>query len=57
VWVNTKNFATSRLTEKLDDKWQGPYKVTKVYPRVVVVALLEYSQIFLVFHILLIKRY
>jgi hypothetical protein len=30
VWLNTKNITTKRFSKKLDWKWCGPYKVTKV---------------------------
>ena len=50
VYVDTRNMKTSRPLKKLDDKWAGPYKVTKVYPRACAVELPEGMKIFPVFH-------
>jgi hypothetical protein len=50
VYVDTRNMKTSRPLKKLDDKWAGPYKVTKVYPRACAVDLPEGMKIFPVFH-------
>jgi hypothetical protein len=55
VWVSTKHLSTGRPTQKLDDKWAGPYKITKVYPRAIAVELPEGSRAFSVFHTSLIK--
>jgi hypothetical protein len=29
VWLNGKNFSTTRPMKKLDHKWYGPYHITK----------------------------
>lgn len=55
VWINTRNIKSGRPSEKLADKWMGPYKVTKVYPRAVAVELPADMQIFPVFHVALVK--
>lgn len=55
VWVNTLNIKSGRPSEKLSDKWMGPYRVTKVYPRAVAVSLPESMRIFPVFHVALVK--
>jgi len=41
---------TNRPMKKGDDKWAGPYKVLKVYPRSCLVELPEGMKIFPVFH-------
>ena len=56
VWVNTKYMKTSRPSPKLSDRWIGPYKVTKTYPRAVAVDLPPHFGIFPVFHHSLIRH-
>jgi len=57
VWVNTKNLKTRRPSEKLDDKWQGPYNIISAYPRAVTLDLPKESRLFPTFHTSLIKHY
>jgi len=57
VWINTANIRTGRPMHKLDDKWKGPFRVTKVYRRAVVVELPPEFKIFPVFHVALVKPY
>ncbi|KAK4170630.1 hypothetical protein QBC36DRAFT_201019 [Triangularia setosa] len=57
VWVNTRYLASGRPVTKLDDRWRGPYKVTKVYPKALAVELPPGSKAFPVFHTSLVKEY
>jgi transposase InsO family protein len=50
VYVDTRNMKTNRPMKKGDDKWAGPYKITRVYPRACAVELPEGLRIFPVFH-------
>ena len=34
VWLSTRNLKTNRLSKKLDAKYIGPFKITKVVNRV-----------------------
>ncbi|RKF54889.1 hypothetical protein GcM3_206023b [Golovinomyces cichoracearum] len=62
VYVDTRNWNTDRPTKKLDDKYAGPWKVTRVVPgsRAVEVDLpseLKSEGIFNVFHPQLLRLY
>ena len=50
VWVDTRNMKTNRPMKKGDDKWTGPCKILKVYPRACHVKLPEGVKVFPVFH-------
>ncbi|RAL60401.1 hypothetical protein DID88_000176 [Monilinia fructigena] len=50
VWVSTKNMKTNRPMKKGDDKWDGPYKILKVYKRACLLQLPTSFKIFPVFH-------
>ncbi|RYO95100.1 hypothetical protein DL764_007750 [Monosporascus ibericus] len=57
VWVNTRYIKSGRPSDKLNDKWIGPFAVTKVYPRAVAVQLPTHYKLFPVFHTSLIQRH
>jgi hypothetical protein len=57
VWISTKNMASSRPTDKLNERWIGPFPVTKVYRRALAVELPEQYRVFPVFHLLFVQRY
>ncbi|RYO77870.1 hypothetical protein DL764_010172 [Monosporascus ibericus] len=57
VWVNTRYMKSGRPSDKLSDKWIGPFAVTKVYPRAVAVQLPTRYKLFPVFHTSLIQRH
>lgn len=56
VYVDARNMKTNRPAKKLDDKWIGPYKVLKCYPRACRVELPPSVRIFPVFHTSLLQR-
>ncbi len=57
VWINTRYMKSGRPTDKLSDKWDGPFEVTKVYPRAVAVKLPDHYKVFPVFHTSLVQRH
>jgi hypothetical protein len=57
VWISTKNMASSRPTDKLNERWIGPFPVTKVYRRALAVELPEQYRVFPVFHLSLVQRH
>lgn len=56
VYVNTKNMKTNRPMKKGDDKWDGPYEVTEVYPRACRLKLPDSFRIYPVFHNALLRH-
>jgi hypothetical protein len=50
VYVDTRNMKTNRPMKKGDDKWAGPYKIIKVYPRSCLLELPGGMKVFPVFH-------
>lgn len=50
VYLNVKNLKTNRPVAKLDDKWVGPFTITKVYRRACMLALPDTMRVFPVFH-------
>lgn len=56
VYVNIKNMKSNRPARKLDDKWAGPFVVTKVYRRACLLQLpATMGRIFPVFHTSLLR--
>jgi hypothetical protein len=55
VWVDTRNMKTNRPMKKGDDKWAGPFEITRVYPRACALALPDSMKIFPVFHTSLLR--
>ncbi|MDB5911071.1 MAG: hypothetical protein JWP34_5188, partial [Massilia sp.] len=57
VWVDTRNMKTNRPMKKGDDKWAGPFLITKVYKRACAVGLPDTMRIFPVFHTSLLRHH
>lgn len=59
VWLDGRNIKTQRPTKKLDDRWFGPFKVTKVLSRAGYKLALTpaFSKLHPVFHVSLLRRF
>ena len=59
VWLDGRNIKTQRPTKKLDDRWFGPFKVTKVLSRAGYKLALTpaFAKLHPVFHVSLLRRF
>lgn len=55
VMISLKNLKTNRPKKKLDDKWDGPFKVLKVYNGAITVELPEHIHVNYSFHTSLVR--
>jgi hypothetical protein len=55
VWLDTRNIKTERPAKKLDDKFKGPFTVTKVGTHTVTLDLPESWKVFNTFHTSLVR--
>ena len=55
VWLDTRHLRTNRPMKKGDDKWAGPFKISKAYKRACALELPGTIKVFPVFHTSLLR--